>query len=182
MRKDNEDAVSPVVGVMLMLVITVVIAAVVSVFATGLITSSEPSSNVVISLSDHKLTQVGDDYQFSTMTFTHKGGDVLDMSNLKLALAYGGDTYTFFMGDLWSQYPEEIDMMMDGAEFQDLRNWEPGEKLTLDLFSEMYSSPDEFGYSSLDDAWSKMNPKGSFSWSIIDVTGYTIATGTADVL
>lgn len=180
MRKENEDAVSPVIGVMLMLVITVVIAAVVSVFATGLITSSEPSSNVVISLSDHKLTQVGDDYQFSTMTFTHKGGDVLDMSNLKLALAYGGDTYTFFMGDLWSDYPEQVEW--DVMEFQDLRNWEPGEKLTLDLFNYMYSSPDDFGYSSIDDGWANMNPKGSFSWSIIDITGYTIATGTADVL
>ena len=181
MRKEKDDAVSPVIGVMLMLVITVVIAAVVSVFATGLITSSEPSSNVVISLSDHKLTQVGDDYQFSTMTFTHKGGDVLDMSNLKLALAYGGDTYTFFMGDLWSDYPEMAGYF-GGAEFQDLRNWEPGEKLTFDLFSDLYSSPIDFGYSSLNDDWAKMNPKGSFSWSIIDVTGYTIATGTADVL
>ena len=180
MRKENEDAVSPVIGVMLMLVITIVIAAVVSVFATGLITSSDPSSNVVIQLSDHKLTQVGDDYQFSTMTFTHRGGDVLDMSNLKLALAYGGDTYTFFMGDLWSDYPEQVEW--DVMEFQDLRNWEPGEKLTLDLFNYMYSSPDDFGYSSIDDGWANMNPKGSFSWSIIDITGYTIATGTADVL
>ena len=182
MRKEKDDAVSPVIGVMLMLVITVVIAAVVSVFATGLITSSEPSSNVVISLSDHKLTQVGDDYQFSTMTFTHKGGDVLDMSNLKLALAYGGDTYTFFMGDLWSDYPDEASWSSSAPEFQDLRNWEPGEKLTFDLFSDLYSSPSDFGYSSLNDDWAKMNPKGSFSWSIIDVTGYTIATGTADVL
>ena len=57
-----------------------------------------------------------------------------------------------------------------------------GEKLTFDLFSDLYSSPSDFGYSSLNDDWAKMNPKGSFSWSIIDVTGYTIATGTADVL
>ena len=36
MKKQNEDAVSPVIGVMLMLVVTIVIAAVVAAFASGL--------------------------------------------------------------------------------------------------------------------------------------------------
>ena len=36
MKKQNEDAVSPVIGVMLMLVVTIVIAAVVVAFASGL--------------------------------------------------------------------------------------------------------------------------------------------------
>ena len=36
MRKQKEDAVSPVIGVMLMLVVTIVIAAVVAAFASGL--------------------------------------------------------------------------------------------------------------------------------------------------
>lgn len=36
MKKQNEDAVSPVIGVMLMLVVTIIIAAVVAAFASGL--------------------------------------------------------------------------------------------------------------------------------------------------
>nr|WP_319377848.1 type IV pilin [uncultured Methanocorpusculum sp.] len=43
----SQDAVSPVVGVMLMLVVTIVIAAVVSAFAGGLVTSTEPTQTVV---------------------------------------------------------------------------------------------------------------------------------------
>ena len=39
--KRNEHAVSPVVGVMLMLVVTIIIAAVVSAFAGGLATGKE---------------------------------------------------------------------------------------------------------------------------------------------
>ena len=184
MRKEQkEDAVSPVIGVMLMLVVTVIIAAVVSVFATGLFTEQDPSSNVVIQLSNHEVTkQSGDTYNFSTMTFTHRGGDVLEISNLKLALTYGGDTYTFYVGDLWSKYPESAQYGQSAQEFSDLRNWEPGEKLTLDKFSNLFANPADFGYTTIADEWKNMNAKGSFDWSIVDATGYTIAAGTADVL
>ena len=42
-RTKPDDAVSPVIGVMLMLVVTVVIAAAVAVFATGLAEDTEPA-------------------------------------------------------------------------------------------------------------------------------------------
>jgi FlaG/FlaF family flagellin (archaellin) len=41
--KERDDAVSPVIGVMLMLVVTIIIAAVVSTFAGGIMTSQEPT-------------------------------------------------------------------------------------------------------------------------------------------
>ena len=186
MRKEQkEDAVSPVIGVMLMLVVTVIIAAVVSVFATGLFTEQDPSSNVVIQLSNHEVTkQSGDTYNFSTMTFTHRGGDVLEISNLKLALTYGGDTYTFYVGDLWSKYPASASAnpSLGSSEFADLRNWEPGEKITLDKFPDLFTNSGNYGYTTIADDWKNMNAKGSFDWSIVDATGYTIAAGTADVL
>jgi FlaG/FlaF family flagellin (archaellin) len=49
-RKNGEDGVSPVVGVMLMLVVTIIIAAVVSAFSGGLTggTQKAPSANVEI--------------------------------------------------------------------------------------------------------------------------------------
>ena len=47
--KKKEDAVSPVIGVMLMLVVTIVIAAVVAAFAGGIATDTEPTPSVVLS-------------------------------------------------------------------------------------------------------------------------------------
>jgi len=48
MKQVKEDAVSPVVGVMLMLVVTIIIAAVVSGFAGGVISGGEKAPNTVI--------------------------------------------------------------------------------------------------------------------------------------
>ena len=49
MKKSNkEDAVSPVIGVMLMLVVTIVIAAVVAAFAGGLATETESAPVAVL--------------------------------------------------------------------------------------------------------------------------------------
>ena len=48
LKERNEDAVSPVIGVMLMLVVTIVIAAVVAAFAGGIATDTEPTPSVVL--------------------------------------------------------------------------------------------------------------------------------------
>ena len=57
LEKNGEDAVSPVVNVMLMLVVTIIIAAVVSGFAGGLINSQEatPSAKFDVSLTDDSI-------------------------------------------------------------------------------------------------------------------------------
>ena len=47
-KQKEEDAVSPVIGVMLMLVVTIVIAAVVAAFAGGLATEAEPVPAAVL--------------------------------------------------------------------------------------------------------------------------------------
>ncbi|MDD5142785.1 type IV pilin [Methanoregula sp.] len=49
-RKKGEDAVSPVVGVMLMLVVTVIIAAVVSGFAGGLVDGKEKAPTITMNV------------------------------------------------------------------------------------------------------------------------------------
>ncbi|MDD2473833.1 MAG: type IV pilin, partial [Methanoculleus sp.] len=48
---ENERAVSPVVGVMLMLVVTIIIAALVSSFAGGLSDSAEPAPTTAFEIS-----------------------------------------------------------------------------------------------------------------------------------
>lgn len=51
-RKESEDAVSPVIGVMLLLVVTIVIAAVVAVFASGVGADAEPAPTTVLEVAE----------------------------------------------------------------------------------------------------------------------------------
>ncbi|HON81219.1 MAG TPA: type IV pilin N-terminal domain-containing protein [Methanoregulaceae archaeon] len=66
---EKDDAVSPVVGVMLMLVVTIIIAAVVSGFAGGLVSSTEKAPQASIAVSTGTV-----DGNFD-IKFEHQGGD-----------------------------------------------------------------------------------------------------------
>jgi flagellin-like protein len=67
MNLRNENAVSPVIGVMLMIVVTVIIAAVVSAFAGGYSDADRKAPTAVISC---KAIDGG-------LLFTHESGDLL---------------------------------------------------------------------------------------------------------
>lgn len=56
-RTKSEDAVSPVIGIMLLLVVTIIIAAVVAAFASGIGSNTEPAPTTVIDVTD-----ISDDY------------------------------------------------------------------------------------------------------------------------
>jgi FlaG/FlaF family flagellin (archaellin) len=71
-KRTNESAVSPVVGVMLMLVVTIIIAAVVSAFAGGLSTGTTKAPQMTITATFS---------QSSGMTITHNGGDTVSTKN-----------------------------------------------------------------------------------------------------
>ena len=78
----NDEAVSPVVGVMLMLVVTIIIAAVVSGFAGGLAGGTSKSAQVSIKA----------DYSRSTgMIIHHMGGDVINTLQTKIFVAPTAD-------------------------------------------------------------------------------------------
>jgi len=78
MKPANYEAVSPVIGVMLMLVVTIIIAAVVAAFASGSManTAKTPSA-----------TLKGVYSQSSGMQIVHAGGDVIPMSNLLVTVS-----------------------------------------------------------------------------------------------
>ena len=74
----SEDAVSPVIGVMLMLVVTIVIAAVVAVFASGVGMDSEPAPAtavdvVGISISEESTTTITYEYELDTEIIQAEG-------------------------------------------------------------------------------------------------------------
>ena len=77
MGSTGTDAVSPVVGVMLMLVVTIIIAAVVSAFSGGLSSSQAkvPQATIQASYS-----------QSGGMTIYHNGGDALGVGEFKILL------------------------------------------------------------------------------------------------
>ncbi len=88
MNKDS-DAVSPVVGVMLMLVVTIIIAAVVSAFAGGLAddTKAAPTTSIDIGfLQDDG--GMGPDQVERKMTFEHLSGDPIPTKDLQIIVYY----------------------------------------------------------------------------------------------
>lgn len=98
-----DDAVSPVIGVMLMIVITVVIGAVIATFATGFTGDTEKTPMALFEAEE----SVGKiDSQFKMMNpefsgtnsfgFVHKGGDEIPLENIRITLEQigGGDPGT----------------------------------------------------------------------------------------
>lgn len=77
MKQFHEEAVSPVVGVMLMLVVTIIVAALVSAFAGGMASNSEkaPQANIGGSFS-----------QSNGLILYHNGGDTLTTKGIVITL------------------------------------------------------------------------------------------------
>jgi len=80
MKQFKEDAVSPVVGVMLMLVVTIIIAAVVSGFAGGLVKTQTKAPQATIE-GTFSVTR--------GMSLTNAGGDALATSNIVITTSNG---------------------------------------------------------------------------------------------
>lgn len=90
-KKNQDDAISPVVGVMLMIVVTVVIAAVITVFATGVVGDESSTTPVaMIELGKVDVDTIGGPLTY--VEFIHKGGDVLLWENVEVSLV--GDIQT----------------------------------------------------------------------------------------
>ena len=99
--KKSDDAVSPVIGVMLMLVITVVIAAVITVFATGTVADTEIAPTAVLdveiygynpALFDNGVEVVG----APDFHITHIAGDAVDTKDIEIRLSWENNGKTYF--------------------------------------------------------------------------------------
>lgn len=76
----KNDAVSAVVGVMMILTITIISAAIIAAFSVGVLSNSEPQPSVDLSVST-----AGNNDSFRIM-FEHLGGDILETSEIKITL------------------------------------------------------------------------------------------------
>ncbi len=79
----NEDAVSPVIGVMLMIVVTVVIAAIVSSFAGGMGDTQKAAPAAAIQCSIVK-----ESADNTVITLKHVSGDSLKTADLRFYVSY----------------------------------------------------------------------------------------------
>ena len=84
--KERESAVSPVVGVMLMLVVTIIIAATVSAFAGGLVGTADKAPQAAF---DTKITAGA---YGAEMSITHLGGDPIDTARVKIITSWTNKT------------------------------------------------------------------------------------------
>lgn len=82
----KESAVSPVIGVMLMLVVTIIIAAFVSVFAGGTFSSTEvaPSASLDVSI----ISNGGNSKDQYVMLIKHLGGDSIASGDMQVVSYY----------------------------------------------------------------------------------------------
>lgn len=80
--RKEEGAVSPVIGVILMVAITVILAAVIGAFVFGMGTPEKtPIANIVIASADQSAL---------TVILEHRGGDALLMEDVKIVTKGGG--------------------------------------------------------------------------------------------
>lgn len=195
LKLKKENAVSPVVGVMLMLVVTIIIAAVVAAFAGGLVGETKPASTVSIGLDDYTMATVnytsggwsgpygiveyavgfntsltGGDYSNYApynMTFKHMGGAELDVSDLSLVITYNAASYTTPL----SQVTDE-----DTFSAGDIIILNANTTATVTdsrlLGLSKQSFYDFYGSTGLP----------TFTWAIKDSSDYVIAKGTAKTL
>ena len=82
-QERKEDAASPVIGVMLMLVVTIVIAAVITVFASGMAGDSTATTPMALLEADN--LQVSGN-NLKSFDIVHKGGDEMSLENLQVTL------------------------------------------------------------------------------------------------
>jgi flagellin-like protein len=83
---DDDRAVSPVIGVILMVAITVILAAVIGTFVLGLgdqISQTTPQASFSFDY------QAGDDSTNDTLTIAHNGGDTLDANEVNVTISGG---------------------------------------------------------------------------------------------
>ncbi|MDR0981206.1 MAG: type IV pilin N-terminal domain-containing protein [Methanocalculaceae archaeon] len=109
-KYQKDDAVSPVVGVMLMLVVTIIIAAVVSMFASGMMADTPQASTAQVKFLGVASggTDMTIDDGLVGLLFEVQSGS-LDLQNLKFYISGtdyygGGEAYMYYTDPIWDKY------------------------------------------------------------------------------
>ena len=117
--KKSDDAVSPVVGVMLMVVITVVIAAVITTFATGVATDAEAAPSAVFDVKIYGSYQALYDNGHNVVSapdfhITQLSGDAVDTKDLKIQLSWENNGKSYFSTYSADSFEEKLGSINPG--------------------------------------------------------------------
>ncbi len=110
---DDERGVSPVIGVILMVAITVILAAVIGTFVLGLGDSLQQAPQSQISVEDASGSYDGETQDI--IEISHNGGDEITMGDLRIVLDHDTATVNNFESGAW----EDTDGRSDGLTLQD---------------------------------------------------------------
>ena len=172
-RTEKDDAVSPVVGVMLMLVVTIIIAAVVAAFAGGIATETKATPSAILSVDDCTLTYFNDKYKsegvwvnnpvydLTNMTIVNHGGETLSTEELSLLIEKNLASKTYAFAEL-------LDKTYWGSPIH--QSLGPGDSVTLSM------SHGDPNYGLISQSVSDGTP---INWKVIyNPTGQAISSGT----
>lgn len=101
---DAQRAVSPVIGVVLMVAITIVLAAAIGAFVFGLAPGSDTAAPIA--------TLTVDEYDTGEVTIRHEGGDALDLDEHTF-LVDGSEANEDMSGDLGSGQTKDLDLELE---------------------------------------------------------------------
>ena len=85
-ERRKEDAVSPVIGIMLMLVVTIIIAAVITGFANDLSADTAKTPMALFEVQDVEMVKEGYNVYLNSFGLKHKGGDAVPLKYLQLTV------------------------------------------------------------------------------------------------
>jgi len=93
---EDIKAVSPVIGVMLMIVVTVILAAAVSAYSSGMVstTSAPPTAIFEVKIEKDAIGDMGPDYPFSYLSIKEITGDAILTKDLKIVTIDAGGIVT----------------------------------------------------------------------------------------
>ncbi len=174
--QNPERAVSPVIGVMLMLVVTIIIAAIVAAFAGGSVGSSQkiPQATILATYS-----------QSSGMTITHNGGDAIPLGTttilVKPSRSFGEDAsrYSWIVNKSYI-YTNTTQNWVSARAFL------PGDTATISTTNLTYvqQRPDMLSFDNQNPSYGFANTNNvglSFDLLFVDSSGKTIAQSTVTI-
>ncbi|WP_082224592.1 type IV pilin [Halolamina rubra] len=107
---DDDRGVSPVIGVILMVAITVILAAVIGTFVLGLGDSLQQAPQSQLSVEDASADYNGGGANpGNAFVVSHDGGDALTMGDIRIVFEGPSSTYTFESGAFAASQRDGVD-------------------------------------------------------------------------
>ena len=131
-KNDDDRAVSPVIGVILMVAITVILAAVIGTFVLGLgdqLGDNQPTAQLSVDI----------DYENNNITIEHNGGDAIAADELSVIINHDNTRYES-SGTYGERFTVGDEFNADTADPNGTDNVDPGDDVRIRIIHESSQS------------------------------------------